>query len=57
MTETLCRSCGSEKSHVKAVCGFCNQPIICACGHYGYVAGEKVHVDCRNAEFFLSTVS
>ena len=57
MTETLCRSCGSEKLHVKTVCGFCNQPTIYACGHCGHIADEKVHVDCRNAEFFLSTVS
>ena len=57
MTETLCRSCGSEELHVKTVCGFCNQPINFTCGHCGYIADEKVHVDCRNAEFFLSTTS
>jgi predicted amidophosphoribosyltransferase len=57
MTETLCRSCGSEELHVKTVCGFCNQPINFACGHCGHIADEKVHVDCRNAEFFLSSTT
>ena len=57
MTDALCRSCGSEKLHVKTVCGFCSQPISFACGHCGCIADEKIHVDCINAEFFLSTVS
>ncbi|MFL6316578.1 MAG: hypothetical protein ACJ73C_07565 [Nitrososphaeraceae archaeon] len=57
MTETLCRSCGSEKLHVKTACGFCNQPINFVCGHCGYITDDQVHVDCRNAEFFLSTTT
>jgi hypothetical protein len=41
----------------KQVCGFCNQPINFVCGHFGYITDEKVHVDCRNAEFFLKNVT
>jgi predicted amidophosphoribosyltransferase len=55
MTETLCRSCGSEKLHIKIICEFCNQPINFVCSRCGYITDEKVHVDCRNAEFFVSS--
>jgi hypothetical protein len=34
-----------------------NQPINFACSHCGRIIDEKVHVDCRNAEFFLSTTT
>jgi predicted amidophosphoribosyltransferase len=57
MSETICRSCGSEELHVKMVCGLCNQPINFACSHCGRIVDEKVHIDCRDAEFFLSTTS
>jgi predicted amidophosphoribosyltransferase len=53
MTEELCRSCGSEKLHIKTICEFCNQPINFVCDKCGYITHERVHVDCRNAEFFL----
>ena len=53
MTKTICRSCGSEELDVIKICGFCNQPLNFVCNRCGYIADEKVHVDCRNAEFFL----
>jgi predicted amidophosphoribosyltransferase len=53
MTETICRSCGSEKLHAKIICGFCSQPINFECSHCGHIADEKIHVDCRNAEFLV----
>ena len=55
MAETICRSCGSESIHIKAICEFCKQPISFECGNCGYVTDDKVHVDCINAEFLLST--
>jgi predicted amidophosphoribosyltransferase len=55
MTETICRYCGSEELHVKTVCGFCNQPINFVCARCGYITDDKVHADCINAEFLLST--
>ena len=57
MTETLCRSCGAEGMQIKTVCGFCKQPINFACSRCGYITDDKVHVDCINAEFLLSTTS
>ena len=27
-TETICRSCGSEKLNVKLICGFCSQDVL-----------------------------
>ena len=57
MAETICRSCGSESIHIKAICEFCKQPISFECGNCGYITDDKVHVDCINAEFLLSTRS
>ena len=57
MTESICRSCGSEEMHIKKVCGFCKQPINFVCGRCEYITDKKVHVDCINAEFLLSTTS
>jgi predicted amidophosphoribosyltransferase len=57
MTETICRLCGSEEMYIKTTCGFCKQPINFVCGRCGRITDEKVHVDCVNAEFFLSTIS
>ena len=54
MTESICRSCGSEELDVIRICGFCKQALNLGCNHCGYIADEKVHVDCKNAEFFLS---
>jgi predicted amidophosphoribosyltransferase len=54
VTETICRSCGSEKLHVKVICELCSQPINFECIHCGYITDEKVHVDCKNREFLLS---
>jgi uncharacterized Zn finger protein len=53
MTETICRSCGSEELDVTKICGFCNQALYLTCNNCGYISDEKVHIDCRNAEFFL----
>ena len=57
MAETICRSCGSESIHIKAICEFCKQPISFECGNCGYITDDKVHVDCINAEFLVSTRS
>ena len=57
MTETMCRSCGSEKLHVKIICEFCSQPINLECKNCGYITDDKVHVDCKNTEFLLSSTS
>ena len=57
MTDAICRSCGSEEMHIKTVCGLCKQPINFVCGSCGYITDQKVHVDCINAEFLLSTRS
>jgi predicted amidophosphoribosyltransferase len=50
MTETICRSCGSELD-ITLICGFCNQALKFGCENCGHITDEKVHVDCRNAEF------
>ena len=57
MADTICRSCGSESIYMKAICEFCKQPISFECGNCGYITDDKVHVDCINAEFLLSTRS
>jgi hypothetical protein len=56
MTETIYRLYGSEEMYIKTACGFCKQPINFVYGRCGRVTDEKVHVDCINAEFFLSTM-
>ena len=53
MTETICRSCGSEKLHVKIICELCSQPVNFECIHCGHITDDKVHVDCKNTEFLL----
>jgi predicted amidophosphoribosyltransferase len=45
----------SEKLHVKLICELCKQPINFECSHCGYITDEKIHVDCKNTEFLLST--
>jgi len=54
VTETICRSCGSEKLHVKIICELCSQAINFECSYCGYITDDKVHVDCKNTEFLLS---
>jgi predicted amidophosphoribosyltransferase len=53
MTETICRPCGSEQLDVTKICDFCNQALYLTCNNCGYISDEKVHVDCRDAEFYL----
>ena len=53
MTETVCRRCGSDLD-VISVCKFCSQPLKFGCQSCGNIADEKVHVDCRNAEFLVT---
>jgi len=54
MTETICRSCGSEEPDVTKIGGFWNQCTKLAYKSYGgYSSDEKVHLDCRNAAFVL----
>ena len=57
MTDAICRSCGSEEMHIKTVCELCKQPVNFTCGRCGYITDDKVHVDCINVEFLLSTRS
>ena len=33
---------------------FCNQPLKFGCQSCGNIADEKVHLDCRNAEFLVT---
>jgi len=53
MTETVCRRCGSDLD-VISVCKFCSQPLKFGCQSCRNIADEKVHVDCRNAEFLVT---
>ena len=53
MTVTICRRCGSDLDII-SVCRFCNQPLKFGCQSCGNIADEKVHVDCRNAEFLVT---
>ena len=56
MAQTLCIKCGSELK-VSSYCQLCQQPLIFACTSCGYIAEEKVHTDCRNAEILSKTVA
>ena len=53
MTETVCRVCGSELA-VISNCKFCDQPLKFGCQSCGSLTDEKVHADCRNAEFLIA---
>ena len=54
MTETICRSCGSEQLDVTKICDFCNQALYLTCNRCGYISDEKVHVDCiRRVEVLI----
>ena len=53
MTETICSRCGSDLEAI-SLCKFCNQPLKFGCQSCGNIADEKVHVDCRNAEFLIT---
>jgi hypothetical protein len=53
MPETSCRSCGSELAVIQ-VCRLCNQILKLACNTCGHISDEKVHLDCRKAEFLVT---
>ena len=54
--ETICRTCGLELE-AASVCRFCNQILKFTCKRCGYISDEKIHVDCRNAEFLVTSHS
>jgi transcription elongation factor Elf1 len=53
MTEAICRRCGSELDITISTCKLCNQPLKFGCLSCGHIEDEKVHLDCRNAEYLL----
>lgn len=52
MPETNCRSCGSDLEAMS--CNFCNQTLKLTCNTCGHISDEKIHTDCRNAEFLVT---
>ena len=52
-TEAICRRCGSELDITISTCKLCNQPLKFGCLSCGHIEDEKVHLDCRNAEYLL----
>jgi hypothetical protein len=56
MAQTLCIKCGSELK-VSSYCQLCQEPLIFACTSCDYIAEEKVHSDCRNAEVLAKTTT
>lgn len=53
MLDSKCRSCGCDLE-VISVCKSCYQTLKLACNACGYISDEKVHLDCRNAEFLVT---
>jgi hypothetical protein len=53
MPDTICRACGSEFEAL-SICRFCNEIIKYTCKTCGFISDEKIHADCRTAEFLIT---
>ena len=51
--DTICRACGSEFEAL-SLCQFCNEIIKYTCMTCGFISDEKIHADCRTAEFLIT---
>jgi len=49
MTETICRSCGSEEPDVTKIGGICKSTKFCMQSLW-WICVWKVHLHCRNAD-------